>query len=118
MKHFFINFLLSIFFILPNWALKVLTLRKEITYKNEVFDYQSMIFISFISWFITKFGLALDMAVFSKDNAVSLRDISLRQGISLLYLEQIFLKLKLLKLRKQRLNPDIKNIGFLETIRH
>ena len=35
-----------------------------------------------------------DMAVFSKDNAVSLRDISLRQGISLLYLEQIFLKLK------------------------
>ena len=35
-----------------------------------------------------------DMAVFSRDNAVSLRDISLRQGISLLYLEQIFLKLK------------------------
>ena len=35
-----------------------------------------------------------DMAVFSSDNAVSLRDISLRQGISLLYLEQIFLKLK------------------------
>ena len=27
-------------------------------------------------------------------NPVSLRDISLRQGISLLYLEQIFLKLK------------------------
>ena len=26
-----------------------------------------------------------DMAVFSNDNAVSLRDISLRQGISLLY---------------------------------
>ena len=35
-----------------------------------------------------------DMAVFSSDNAVSLRDISLRQGISLLYLEQIFLRLK------------------------
>ena len=35
-----------------------------------------------------------DMAVFSKNNVVSLRDISLRQGISLLYLEQIFLKLK------------------------
>ena len=35
-----------------------------------------------------------DMAVFSNDNAVSLRDISLRQGISLLYLEQIFLRLK------------------------
>jgi len=34
-----------------------------------------------------------DMAVFSNDNAVSLRDISLRQGISLLYLEQIFLRL-------------------------
>ena len=35
-----------------------------------------------------------DMAVFSNTNAVSLRDISLRQGISLLYLEQIFLRLK------------------------
>ena len=35
-----------------------------------------------------------DMAIFSSDNAVSLRDISLRQGISLLYLEQIFIKLK------------------------
>ena len=31
---------------------------------------------------------------FQLDKAVSLRDISLRQGISLLYLEQIFLKLK------------------------
>ena len=67
MKHFFINFLLSIFFILPNWALKVLTLRKEITYKNEVFDYQSMIYISLISWFITKFGYVLDMSEFSDD---------------------------------------------------
>ena len=35
-----------------------------------------------------------DMAVFSRDNAVSLRDISLRQNISIFYLEQIFLKLK------------------------
>ena len=35
-----------------------------------------------------------DMASFSQKDAVSLRDISLRQGISLLYLEQIFLKLK------------------------
>tara|TARA_B100000989_G_scaffold223045_1_gene170583 strand:- start:7134 stop:7556 length:423 start_codon:yes stop_codon:yes gene_type:complete len=35
-----------------------------------------------------------DMAVFSGENAVSLRDISLRQSISLLYLEQIFLRLK------------------------
>ena len=35
-----------------------------------------------------------DMAIFSTKRAVSLRDISLRQGISLLYLEQIFLKLK------------------------
>ena len=35
-----------------------------------------------------------DMAVFSGNNAVSLRDISLRQGISLDYLEQIFSKLR------------------------
>ena len=35
-----------------------------------------------------------DLAKFDPKNPVSLRDISLRQGISLLYLEQIFLKLK------------------------
>jgi len=35
-----------------------------------------------------------DLARFDPAGPVSLRDISLRQGISLLYLEQIFLKLK------------------------
>ena len=35
-----------------------------------------------------------DLANFDAASPVSLRDISLRQGISLLYLEQIFLKLK------------------------
>ena len=35
-----------------------------------------------------------DLAKFNSKKPVSLRDISLRQGISLLYLEQIFLKLK------------------------
>jgi len=35
-----------------------------------------------------------DLATFEKQNPVSLRDISLRQNISLLYLEQIFSKLK------------------------
>ena len=35
-----------------------------------------------------------DIAKFDRISPVSLRDISLRQGISILYLEQIFLKLK------------------------
>ena len=35
-----------------------------------------------------------DIANFNQGSPVSLRDISLRQGISLLYLEQIFSKLK------------------------
>ena len=35
-----------------------------------------------------------DMASFDKQNPISLRDISLRQNISLVYLEQIFSKLK------------------------
>ena len=35
-----------------------------------------------------------DIAAFDNKNPVSLRDISLRQNISLLYLEQIFFKLK------------------------
>jgi len=35
-----------------------------------------------------------DLASFENNKPISLRDISLRQSISLLYLEQIFLKLK------------------------
>ena len=35
-----------------------------------------------------------DLAKFKENKPISLRDISLRQSISLLYLEQIFLKLK------------------------
>ena len=35
-----------------------------------------------------------DMACFNQKEPISLRDISLRQGISLVYLEQLFLKLK------------------------
>ena len=35
-----------------------------------------------------------DMARFNQIEPISLRDISLRQGISLVYLEQLFLKLK------------------------
>ena len=35
-----------------------------------------------------------DLAKFNTKDPVTLRDISLRQGISLVYLEQLFLKLK------------------------
>ena len=35
-----------------------------------------------------------DLAIYDLNGPVSLREISLRQNISLLYLEQIFLKLK------------------------
>ena len=35
-----------------------------------------------------------DLAIYDLKGPVSLRDISIRQNISLLYLEQIFLKLK------------------------
>ena len=41
-----------------------------------------------------------DLAKFDNINPVSLRDISLRQGISLDYLEQIFSKLRKKKLFK------------------
>ena len=41
-----------------------------------------------------------DLAKFDANEPVSLRDISLRQGISLLYLEQLFLKLKKNKIVK------------------
>ena len=92
MKHFFINFLLSIFFILPNWVLKALTLKKEITYRNEVFDYQSMIFISLISWFITRFGLALDMANFSNDMRIKMSNFRMKINNSTLPKEIIHME--------------------------
>ena len=41
-----------------------------------------------------------DLAKFDHKEPVSLRDISLRQGISLVYLEQLFLKLKKNKIVK------------------
>jgi len=41
-----------------------------------------------------------DLAKFDPKNPVTLRDISLRQGISLVYLEQLFLKLKRSKIVK------------------
>ena len=41
-----------------------------------------------------------DLAKFDPNEPVSLRDLSLRQGISLLYLEQLFLKLKKNKIVK------------------
>ena len=63
-----------------------------------------------------------DMSNFSRKKPVSLRDISLRQSISLLYLEQIFLKLKKNNLVKSIrgtnggyiLNKDPKEIKILE----
>ena len=41
-----------------------------------------------------------DLALYNNKGPVSLRDISLRQNISLLYLEQIFLRLKKCKIVK------------------
>ena len=41
-----------------------------------------------------------DIARFKNNHPISLRDISIRQGISLVYLEQLFLKLKKMKLLK------------------
>ena len=41
-----------------------------------------------------------DLAKFNAKDPVTLRDISLRQGISLVYLEQLFLKLKKNKIVK------------------
>ena len=46
-----------------------------------------------------------DLAIFYKNGPVSLRDISSRQNISILYLEQIFLKLKKNNLVKSSRGP-------------
>ena len=47
-----------------------------------------------------------DIARFQPENPIPLRDISLRQGISILYLEQIFLKLK-----KQNIVTSVRGIN-------
>ena len=47
-----------------------------------------------------------DMARFEESKPISLRDISLRQSISLLYLEQIFLKLKKSNLVRSSRGPS------------
>ena len=47
-----------------------------------------------------------DLAGFDRQNPVPLRDISLRQNISLVYLEQIFLKLK-----KQNIVTSVRGIN-------
>ena len=52
----------------------------------------------------------VDLAQFDSINPVSLRDISLRQGISLDYLEQIFFKLKKNQIVKKGLKFHYKSI--------
>ena len=51
----------------------------------------------------------VDLARFDSINPVSLRDISLRQGISLDYLEQIFSKLK----KSQASSDSIKSLDLM-----
>ena len=51
-----------------------------------------------------------DLARFDDANPVSLRDISLRQGISLDYLEQIFSKLK--KIKSLKVLEELKVVIF------
>ena len=53
----------------------------------------------------------VDLARFDNINPVSLRDISLRQGISLDYLEQIFSKLK--KTKSLKVLEELKEDMFL-----
>ena len=48
-----------------------------------------------------------DLAKFDNHKPVSLRDISLRQGISLVFLEQIFSKLKKNEIVKEVQEEDI-----------
>ena len=48
-----------------------------------------------------------DLAKFDPNEPVSLRDISLRQGISLVYLEQLFLKLKKIRFFLSKLSDKM-----------
>ena len=51
-----------------------------------------------------------DMSNFPRKKPVSLRDVSLRQSISLLYLEQIFLKLNKREFNERKRIRKIKRI--------
>ncbi len=51
MRYFFINLVLSIFFILPNWLLKIIWPLKRQKIRNEYLDYQAATFIKIIDIF-------------------------------------------------------------------
>jgi hypothetical protein len=51
MRYFFINLVLSIFFILPDWLLKIVWPLKRQRIRNEYLDYQAATFIKIIDIF-------------------------------------------------------------------
>ena len=51
MRYFFINLVLSIFFILPDWLLKIIWPLKRQKIRNEYLDYQAATFIKIIDIF-------------------------------------------------------------------
>lgn len=57
----------------------------------------------------------LDLALHAHEGPVSLSDVSLRQGISLSYLEQLFAKLRKFELVKSVRGPGSYLLGRLET---
>ena len=61
MRYFFINLVLSIFFILPDWFLKIIWPLKRQKIRNEYLDYQAAVFMKIIDIF----GYKIDTENFS-----------------------------------------------------
>ena len=61
MRYFFINLVLSIFFILPDWFLRTFWPLKRQKIRNEYLDYQAAVFLKIIDIF----GYKIDTENFS-----------------------------------------------------
>ena len=66
MRYFFINLVLSIFFILPDWLLKIVWPLKRQRIRNEYLDYQAATFIKIIDIF----GYKIDTENFTNTEIV------------------------------------------------
>ena len=78
MKYFFINFALTLFFLLPNWFLKIFPRKKRSLIRNSYLDHQTEIFLTLMD----VFGYKLDTSNFSNIERISSNNARLSLNIN------------------------------------
>ena len=77
MKYFFINLALALFFLLPDWFLKIFPRKKTSLIRNNYLDYQTEIFLKLMDFF----GYKLDTNNFN--NIERLRSNNARMSLNI-----------------------------------